>query len=137
MGSVSPPRPLTQAHMLESLKSMLLMTRNPDGTPKDLDRVDVKIDGKIVAMVFSSGLTVYRLGVFTQMADLPKLEPGREQARIRAQLLADQVGGEIEWTKPRMRPRLTFFQAKLLGLPPNPPSMRYVSSPSSARSAAA
>jgi hypothetical protein len=137
MGSVSPPRRLTQARMLESLKSMLLMTRNPDGTPKDLDRVDVKIDGKIVAMVFSSGLTVYRVGVFTQIANLPKLEPGREQARMRAQLLADQVGGRIEWTKPPMRTQLTFFQAQLLGLPPNPPSMRYASSPPSSRSVAA
>jgi hypothetical protein len=103
--------------MLESLKSMLLMTRNPDGTPKDLDRVAVKIDGKIVAMVFSSGLTVYRVGVFTEIANLPKLEPGREQARIRAQLLADQVGGKIEWTRPPPPRPLTFAQAKLLGLP--------------------
>ncbi len=116
MGSFSPSS-ASQDRMRESLKRMLLTNRHPDGTPKEVDRADVKVDGKIVAMVFSSGLTVYRVGVFTELASLPKLEPGRQQARIRARLLADQVGGEVEWTIPPPAPPLTFVQAKLLGLP--------------------
>jgi hypothetical protein len=123
--------------MRESLRRTLLMTRNADGTPKELDRVDVKVEGKIVAMVFSSGLTLYRVEVFADITNLPRLEPGREQARIRAQQLADEVGGEIAWTKPPTTPRLTFFQAQLLGLPANPPSMRYANAPPPDLSAAA
>jgi hypothetical protein len=128
MGSASPSS-AARDRMRESLKRMLLTTRNRDGTPKRLDRADVKLDGEIVAMVFSSGLTVYRVGVFSDITNLPKLEPGREQAGIRARELADEVGGEVEWTKPPTPPQLTFFQAQLLGLPANPPSMRVVSSP--------
>ncbi|BCJ91439.1 hypothetical protein IZ6_21740 [Terrihabitans soli] len=116
MGSASQSS-ASRDRMRESLKNMLSMTRNSDGTPKQLDRADVKLDGKLVAMVFSSGLTVYRVGVFTDIANLPKLEPGREQAGLRARMLAAQIGGEVEWTRPPVPPPLTFAQAQLLGLP--------------------
>lgn len=116
MESVSLP-PASRDRMRESLKSMLLTSRNPDGSPKQLDRADVKVDGKIVAMVFCSGLTVYRTSVFGKLSGLPDLKPGRKQAGIRAKLLAQLVGGEVEWTTPPPPPPLTFRQAKLLGLP--------------------
>jgi hypothetical protein len=136
MGSVSPSS-ASRDRMREAVRRMLLTSRNPDGTPKPVDRADVKVDGKLVAMVFSSGLTVYRVGAFTQIATLPKLEPGREQAGIHARLLAEQVGGEVEWTRPPPPPPLTSVQAKLLGLPVNPPSMRRVNAPAAGLSAAA
>jgi hypothetical protein len=109
-----------RARMKELRKNLVLVGFHPDGTPRDIDRAVVKVNGKTVASFSSNGMIVYHnqsaTGKLPLPHEIPEPEAGRAQAEALAKELAEKLGGTIEWEKVPTS-RLYRDQAELLGLP--------------------